>query len=55
MSELKIKKKNFFFFIAYIIFLLYKILAVSTFNEVINETINFLKISSWILFIVKIF
>lgn len=54
MSELKIKKKNFFFFIAYIIFLLYKILAVSTFNEVINETINFLKISSWILFIVKI-
>lgn len=54
MENLKIKRKNFFFFMAYIMFLLYKILAVSTFNEVINETINFIKISSWILFIIKI-
>lgn len=51
----KVKINDFFFFIAYIIFLAYKILSVSTFSEIIGENVvNYIKISSWALFTIKI-
>ncbi len=55
INDWKIKKSDFFFFIAYIVFLFYKIINTSTYGEIIGESImEKIKFFSWFLLIVKI-
>lgn len=55
INNWKIRRSDLLFFIAYIVFLFYKIIATSTYEEIIGENIiEKIKFFSWLLLIIKI-